>query len=129
MLEPQEEALKQSLHPDVRAIVSTKKILLFKEMLEAINYDDLDVVDLLMNGVRVTGELPRLGIWEPDSTKAPKMSKQSLAPTIAAAQEKVLQPDLEGRWDEDDKELWEETQKEETAGSLIGPLSRQELEK
>ena len=45
-------------------------MLLFKEMLQGINYDDPDVVNLLVTGVKIVGDLPRVGIWKPRSNPA-----------------------------------------------------------
>lgn len=52
-----EKALHSNLHKDVGAVISTKKVFLFKEMLEAAHYDDMGVVDLLLTGVLVIGTL------------------------------------------------------------------------
>ena len=43
------------LHHDVEQVVKSNKILLFKEMLNDIRYDDMDVVSLLVVGCRVFG--------------------------------------------------------------------------
>eukprot|EP00973_Karenia_brevis_P000869 119556-Karenia_brevis.AAC.1 len=51
-LDQDEGALHQTLHKDVEAIVKEKKILLFKRMLEDIGYDDMAVVDYLVEGVK-----------------------------------------------------------------------------
>eukprot|EP00973_Karenia_brevis_P080194 11123428-Karenia_brevis.AAC.1 len=47
-----EDTLKQSLHPDVRSVVQRKNILLFRRMLADINYDDPQVADVLVQGVK-----------------------------------------------------------------------------
>eukprot|EP00973_Karenia_brevis_P028553 3935597-Karenia_brevis.AAC.1 len=52
-LEAKEKALHLSLHGDVEKIVADKKILLFSRMLEDIDYDDLGVVNYLIQGVKV----------------------------------------------------------------------------
>eukprot|EP00973_Karenia_brevis_P042652 5902761-Karenia_brevis.AAC.1 len=48
----EEGALHRTLHKDVEAIVKETKILLFKRMLEDIGYDDMAVVDYLVEGVK-----------------------------------------------------------------------------
>ena len=85
-----EKILKDKLHPDVKKIVANKNILLFREMLMSIGYDDLAVVDMLTMGVKVVGELERTGFWQPDPTKAPKLSMRSLWAGAREAQEDVL---------------------------------------
>jgi hypothetical protein len=42
-LQLREEILHKNLHPDVERVVAGKSILLFKQMLEDIGYDDIDV--------------------------------------------------------------------------------------
>ena len=127
-LATEEASLKSNLDPDVREIVGDKSILLFKAMLEHISYDDVEVADLLVTGVKLIGELERTGIWPPDPTKAPKTSTRLLWAGAREAQNKVLTPDDSGRWSKDDEELWEETQLEVKAGNLRGPLSPGQLE-
>ena len=49
----------------VAQIVRNKQILLFEEILNTISYDDMGVVDLLRNGVRIVWNMDRVGIWPP----------------------------------------------------------------
>ena len=65
-----EQALHARLHAEVAGVVKDKQVLLFKEMLREINYDDLDVVNLLVTGVKIVGDLPRVGIWKPRENPA-----------------------------------------------------------
>ena len=97
-------------------------------MLASIGYDDMGVVDLLTQGVKITGELLRTGIWKPDPTKAPKMSQRSLWAGARAAQQKSCSKDSAASWTKDDQELWEHTKEEATSGFLRGPLSKEDLE-
>ena len=60
-LEADERKLHASIDPGVERIVHSKSILLFKRMLQDIQYDDMEVVDILVNGVSLTGDLPDLG--------------------------------------------------------------------
>ena len=53
-LEAQEKSLKSKLDPEVARIVEPKAVLLFKEMLEEIRYDDMAVVELLTTGIKVS---------------------------------------------------------------------------
>ena len=62
------------LEPQVEAVVKDKKILLFKEMLASIHYDDMSVVDLLITGIEVVGNLKSIGIWRASDDKLAKIS-------------------------------------------------------
>ena len=50
-LQKEEDALHKKLHAEVREVIKKKEILLFKEMLTGIDYDDMSVVRLLSLGV------------------------------------------------------------------------------
>ena len=97
-LEAGEKVLKQRLHPDVRSVVGEKNVLLFKEMLEYIRYDDLAVVELLTTGIPIVGQLERTGIWPPDPTKAPKVSMRSVWAEAKASQKAVLETRAGEEW-------------------------------
>ena len=56
-LAPQERALHKSLHPDVEAIISSKRVLLFRKMLAAIEFPQADeLVHYFCTGFPVLGE-------------------------------------------------------------------------
>ena len=126
-LQPQEEELHRKLHKDVESVVSAKKILLFRRMLQDISYDDLAVCDLLIAGVKLVGEAPVAGIWKEDGEKLPSIDHKQIWATARESQRSVLTvrpsttPDL-------DKKVWNLTKAEAEEGLLKGPLSRVELE-
>ena len=62
-LSDMEKALHSSMPRHVEGVVKDKRILLFKEMLRDIDHDDQEVVNLLINGVKVVGCLEGLSIW------------------------------------------------------------------
>ena len=64
-LASQEEALKASMHPDVRSVMQGKNLLLFKEMLRDAKVDDKFLFHDLVNGFRLTGELKPSGQFPP----------------------------------------------------------------
>eukprot|EP00973_Karenia_brevis_P046887 6505807-Karenia_brevis.AAC.1 len=94
-------------------------------MLLDIDYDDMGVIDLLTQGVRVVGCLPRTGIWQP-SDKAPTCSLKTVWANAAEAQRKMLEPRPADSFSE---EVWTITQEELSKGLLAGPYSREELAK
>ena len=118
-----EQELHARLHPDVEAVVASKRILLFQEMLAAIQYDDLAVVDLLITGVQVIGTLGRVGIWKPED-KAALISQATLLKGAGAAQVdatrvRVVSPE--------DEAIWNLTLEEVEEGCLDGPFSADEV--
>ena len=52
-----------------RKVVTGKNILLFKEMLADIGYDDPSVIDILVQGIKIVGEAEVTGIWERSDDK------------------------------------------------------------
>ena len=95
-------------------------------MLSDIHYDDMDVVNLLITGIRTAGNLERIGIWRPDTCKKAKTSIEELWEEAPAIQKEVLKDRHEG-WSEVDQAVWDLTLEEVAAGSLKGPLTPEEL--
>ena len=122
-LKVKEAEVHSRLHPDVEAIIAPKNILLFKEMLEAISYDDMGVVDLLLTGVQVVGTLDKIGIWKPEDRSA-KLSTSTLILGAQAAQEDSAR--LRPECAEDDV-IWQITMEEVEDGCLTGPYSISQL--
>ena len=54
-LEDQERQLKASMEPGVSAILSSKKILAWQALLEASHYEDMQVVELVKQGITLDG--------------------------------------------------------------------------
>eukprot|EP00435_Cladocopium_sp_Y103_P026492 s3071_g6.t1 len=54
-LETQEHALHQSLARPVQSVVKDKKLLLWKQLLEELAYDDMEVVHFMTRGVPLVG--------------------------------------------------------------------------
>ena len=66
-----EQELHKALPLHVEKVVKNKRVLLSKEMLDDMKYDDPDVADLLIKGVRVVGCLEQLSIC-PTADNSPK---------------------------------------------------------
>ena len=122
-LEWDEAALHDSLHPNVERVVAKKKILVFKELLEYIDYDDMGVVDLLTGGIEIIGTLGRIGIWKPEDRSA-KIDGRTLSLNASIAQKSVLK----GKAAKDiDCEVWQKTLDEVAEGCLDGPYTQAEV--
>ena len=126
-LRKEEEFLHKSIHPDVEVVVSNKNILLFQELLVLMNYDDMAVVALLKEGIRLTGTLGRVGIWKPDQSRTARSSVSSLWSQARNIQSDILSTSRSHEEHEDI--LWEETMKEVHDGSIRGPFTVPEIEK
>ena len=121
-----ETSLHSKLDSDVERVVAKKNILLFKEMLSDIGYDDMSVVDLLTVGVKVVGDLPKVGIWKPDDKRARITVKAALYGS-KEAKERVSKPSGT-TWSDIDETLVESTYKEVSEGHLLGPFTEKQMD-
>ena len=69
-LKSEETSLKASVHKDVRLVLADKNILLWKEMLKAINYEDVGVIEECKSGTMLVGSAPTTGLWPAKFTPA-----------------------------------------------------------
>ena len=83
--------LRGRANAEVAGVVREKQVLLFKEMLQEIGNDDLDVVNLLVTGVKIVGDLPRVGIWKPRPNPA-SVSLPALLSNAQSAQATASKP-------------------------------------
>jgi len=121
-----EANLHAKLPQQVEEIVANKAILLFKRMLEDVNYDDIDVHTLLITGVKLIGTIPSLPFWQTDNEKAPKITPDMLWADAKRAQAEVLARGGSGN-DQWDKELWELTMEEAEGKGLEGPFTASQI--
>ena len=125
-LAPRERDLHRTLNPEVEAVVADKRILLFKRMLADISYDDMGVADLLVTGVRITGEAERSGVWR-HHLKGGQVTRHQLWETARGCQEKVLKS-ASNDWPQLAQKLWAATL-EEVGSTLVGPLEVDRIER
>jgi len=122
-LEEAEKELHSKLNVDVQTVVTRKKILLFKEMLYDIHYDDPGVADLLTTGIKIVGTLQRTGIWTPRDNSA-RCSKKMLWAKAKQIQLEVMRHSPPG---EHDQHLWDATMDEVADGCPRGPFTPHEV--
>ena len=81
----------------------------------------MKVVDLLVTGVKLFGDSPPTGIWQPDPTKGAKTDAHMMWAGAREVQKRVL--NQTGEWSDLDQNLWDLTLEEVAVGGLVGPLS------
>ena len=69
--------LHNALLTEAGSVIKHKQILIFKEMLRAIRYDDLAVAVLLCAGVNLVSMLKPIGVWRPE-IKCPPAERRPL---------------------------------------------------
>ena len=123
-LKSEEQLLKASVHEDVKLVLADKNILLWKEMLQAINYEGMGVVDEFMGGTSLVGSAPTSGLWPAKFTPA-TMSVMKLRDTAKRERlQGVRSIDMDPAMV---KTVWEQTLDEVRAGFLTGPIELEDV--
>ena len=120
-LRKDEKSVHESLHADVARVLHGKKILLWEEMLSAINYEDMGVVEEFKTGTMLTGCAPITGLWptrftpatatEDDVRAMAKVQRQTLSYKSVVFFEKEIA-----------ESVWGQTMDEVSRGELEGPM-------
>ena len=124
-LKSDEQTLKANMHEDVRQVLADEDILLWKEMLQAINYEDMGIVDEFMCGTSLVGSAPTTGLWPAKFTPA-TMSVGELHDTARrersqGARAIEMDPSMV-------QTVWEQTLAEVQSGLLIGPIELDQVQ-
>ena len=117
----EEIVFKAKMDPLVAKVVANKKLLLFQEILKEIEFPDLDVVDEMVCGADLTGDVPLTGLLPPKFVP-PMLDESSLS-----HQSKLLR---QGKSDhasssgvrEVDLEVWRKTLEEVELSWMEGPF-------
>ena len=107
-LKSAESELHQSLPPHLQKILKGKRLLLLKEILIDLRYEDVAVVDDLITGFKLTGWSPKTGVFDPD-VRRPTLSVtqlQNMAPGLNAS---IIRSVDESPVDQTTEKVWEET--------------------
>eukprot|EP00435_Cladocopium_sp_Y103_P000018 s3918_g1.t1 len=117
-LKQQEAEYKKSLPEHMQPLMQKKRILLFKEMLEAVDYPDKRLIADMSNGFSITGWQNKTGVF-PQCVKRPQFSLSTLKQMAQGLNRAILQ---QLRDDRDGEELvnntWEKTLEEVKLGYI-----------
>ena len=125
-LEASEVALHESLHPDVRKVLSGKRLLLFKKMLEESGHADVDLFSDIVAGFMVTGVAKSSHAFVKD-VRLPSMTEDQLLSAARWTRHSTLGSIGPSGDKELDNEVWAETQEEVSRGWLT-PVLEEELD-
>ena len=120
-LEPEEAKLKAGMSEHRQKILAPKRILLFKEMLEDIQYDDLGVVQELIEGATLTGDIPVTGVLDA-KLKPARIDIEQLMDISEQVKQQIHCRTTSSGDEEMDSLLWEKTLEEVKKGHLEGPF-------
>eukprot|EP00435_Cladocopium_sp_Y103_P067672 s1151_g30.t1 len=125
-LESEEQKLKANMSASVANAVKGKRILLFKEMLQATNFPDMGVVAELQQGADLTGEVPVTNML-PGKFEPALISEKVLCAN-AKRLRKVAENDMRSSGDDHiDETVWTKTLEEVDKGWLVGPLDSHDV--
>ena len=119
-LKQEEKALHDRMNPSLAKITVNKKILLFERLLQEVNFEDMNVVSFLRDGVPLTG-------WETESNlfakrwNPPITTVECLDKSAKWQRKSVMTRPFGDEERESAKTLWDETMAEVELGFLEGP--------
>ena len=125
-LAPEEEKLKSSMPKFRREVLQSKRLLVFRHMLEAISHENTSLVDNMVSGFDLTGVLPRSHVFiskfkpaeqsEAQLRKGATRLRDGLMATVRPAVDSAL-----------DRGVLEATKKELGRGFVLGPVPPSEV--
>ena len=120
-LKESEEKLKSAMDSEVAQILRNKNILLWEEMLKAVQYPDMGVVQEFRDGTDLIGDVERTHIWP---TKfQPAVITVAELHNLAVRDRAGLQQQFSGNIPAElTQAVWDKTLDEVKAGLLEGPL-------
>ena len=125
-LRQDEKDFAAKLHPSVSEVLNGKKLLLWKEMLESINYSDIGVCAEFFNGTYLTGQTQRTGLWPAKVTPATMtegdLMEQARLQRASLTYEQVVFFD-----DQIAMAVWSQTLEEVAKGEAEGPFSLESI--
>ena len=126
-LKPKEEELHNTLHPDVEAVISSKRILLFRAMLQDIGFEGTDeLIFNMMSGFPVVGDFPKTGVFPPSHSPTSFTQEDFWRRARRAASELEAVPGSSGDA-KLDATVWNTTTEEVAKRWLDGPYTADEL--
>ena len=120
-LEPEEAKLKAGMSQHRRKILDSKRILLFKEMLEDIRYDDIGVAQEIIEGATLTGDIPVTGVLDA-KLKPARIDVSELMEISEQVKQQIRHRTVSCGNRETDALLWSKTLEEVDKGHLEGPF-------
>ena len=125
-LTEEEAVLKSQLAPHLANIIAPKRVLLWKEMLEAAQYPDLGVVGELIEGTTLTGVVPSCPIFE-KSFRPAELDERQLREGSRALNKAIFHATTSSGDAEVDATVYEKTLEEVGMGWARGPIHEEDL--
>ena len=125
-LEVSEQELRKTMDPLVRQAVAKKRICLFEAMLKDVGYPDMGVIDELVRGADLTGDVPLTGMLR-QKYKPALLTLESLSSHSRLVRQASIHQTRSSGDAEIDRCVFESTLAEVASGWLAGPFSEAEV--
>ena len=126
-LQDEEAALKDSLAPHLKKILSPKRLCLMREMIQETGYGDVGLFDDLCKGFEVTGKIPRSHVYRVSPAYA-TLSPTELRAKAALTRKCILDSMAKSCSSDLAADVYAATQEEVLNGWLDGPLDADALD-
>ena len=126
-LDSEEIASRAKRPKHVADMTQTKRVLLTREILQDIGYQDIKCLDLIETGSTLAGDIQRCDIFKAQY-KPCLMALDQLQKDSRSRNEYIMKMTVSAGSDELDRQLLEETREELSKGWAEGPFSIDELE-
>ena len=121
-----ESKLKSNLPKHMETILQPKRILLWKEILEDIEYPDMGAIDELLGGTELVGEVQPFGIFE-KSFKPAEVTLEQLSGASKSVRHQQFYKCTSSGDPEVDEKVYSKTLEEVDLGGAIGPIPIHQL--
>ena len=128
-LENEEKRLHETMHEDLKLVMESKRLLLFKQMMADAGIVDDQLLDELKGGFRLTGQLAASGQFRP-RFKPAEMSVEELRKSAKWAKHAIVGSCKRvGEDAEVAQAVWDETLAQLESGWIKGPYTAEQLDK
>ena len=114
------------MNEERRKVLAPKNLLVFREMLEELGYDDVAVVDEMIQGGSLVGPVPVTDVLDA-KLKPARISVSTLDELREQCNASVFARTISCGDEDLDLELWKKTMEEVEKGHLVGPLEPKDL--
>ena len=125
-LKESESELKSSMDIEVAQILKEKNLLLWEEMLRAVDYPDMGVIDELRGGTDLVGVVERTGLW-PTKFQPALVTVDELHDIAVRERAGLQQQFASSVGAEFIVPVWDKTMDEVNSGLLEGPIDLKDI--
>ena len=120
-LRDEQKRCENDMDPHVRQVLSGKRVVLFKHLLESMSYPDSKIADEMAAGFPLSGWLPASGVF-PTRVRAPELHETFLRKMSRSISARSIAATTGSGSSEADEKLWLATLAEVEEGFLEGPF-------